>query len=195
VCFKCHATTAGGRTDIAAAVNALNPSAHMVEPTSAVAVARADSFVAGWGNTSVLFCTDCHGDSAGSAEATGTHRSGAAPLLRAPYAGVAPDDADLLCYACHLYTTYATGTTDGDVSTGSRFYDATHWGMGPKFHSTHVSTNALGCRACHVSHGSATLPHLLRDDIEYVHDTGAGSYSGTCGGPGKCHAARAYDGP
>jgi predicted CXXCH cytochrome family protein len=195
VCFKCHATTAGGRTDIAAAVNTLNPSMHMVEPTATVSVARAGSFTSGWGNSSVLLCTDCHGDSAGSAEATGTHRSAAAPILRAPYAGVAPDAAALLCYACHLYTTYADGSTDGDVSTGSRFYDATHWGMGPKFHSTHVSTNDLGCSACHVSHGSATLPHLLREDIGYLHDTGAGSYSGTCGGSGKCHEVRAYDGP
>jgi predicted CXXCH cytochrome family protein len=193
VCFKCHATTAGGRTDIAAAVNTLNPSMHMVEPTTTVSVARADSFTSGWGNTSVLFCTDCHGDSAGSAEATGTHRSAAAPILRAPYAGVAPDDADLLCYACHLRTTYATGATDDGSTTGSRFYDATLL-LNGRLHSRHVSTNDLGCRACHVSHGSATLPHLLRDDIGYEHEA-AGVNTGTCG-PSSCHAAAVtYDGP
>jgi predicted CXXCH cytochrome family protein len=198
VCFKCHATTAGGRTDIAAAVNTLNPSMHMVEQTTTVSVARAGSFTGGWGNSSVLFCTDCHGDSAGSAEATGTHRSAAAPILRAPYAGVAPDDADLLCYACHLRTTYAVGTTDDGTTTGSRFYDLTWGATHGKLHSWHVSAsgNDLGCRACHVSHGSATRPHLLRDDIGYVHETaGAGSNSGTCGGAGECHAARAYVGP
>jgi predicted CXXCH cytochrome family protein len=194
VCFKCHATTAGGRTDVAAAVNALNPSAHMIEPTSAVAVAQSGSFVTGWGNSSVLLCTDCHGNSAGSAEATGTHRSGAAPILRAPYAGVAPDAADLLCYSCHLRTTYATGTTDVTGTTSSRFYDPTNWSTSAgKLHSWHVSTNALGCRACHVSHGSATLPHLLRDDIGYVH--GGSGNSGTCGGVGECHVARTYVGP
>jgi predicted CXXCH cytochrome family protein len=65
---------------------------------------------------------------------------------------------------------------------------------GGKLHSWHVSTNDLGCRACHVSHGSATLPHLLRDDIGYAHET-AGVNTGTCG-PSSCHAAAVtYDGP
>jgi hypothetical protein len=184
VCFKCHATTAGGREDVASKVNSVNPSVHAVEGVSARAVALDDSFEPGWSKTSVLYCTDCHGNSAGSLEAVGTHRSGAAPLLKSPVLGVAQDSASLLCYRCHKRTVYFTGALAAD----SWFNDGT------SLHARHSGASlGFACSACHVSHGSATEPHLLRSDIGYDHET-AGANSGSCDAT-ACHATEHSYGP
>ena len=43
-------------------------------------------------------------------------------------------------------------------------------------HSEHVASvpagHGISCGACHVSHGSATLPHLLRSDSSFAWTAG-----------------------
>ncbi|MDO8915351.1 MAG: hypothetical protein Q7W16_04635, partial [Coriobacteriia bacterium] len=189
VCFKCHATTANGRTDIASLVNTRNASVHAIEDASADAVGLAGSYVGSWGNGSILYCSDCHGNSAGSLEPTGTHRSGEAPLLRAPVLGLTVNSTDLLCYDCHNIDTYFTGASPAT----SRFYAAA--AVTQSLHTRHSGAApdmGLACSACHVSHGSATEPHLLRSDIGYTHGATPPPL-GSCAN--DCHAARAYAGP
>ncbi len=189
VCLKCHATTAGGRSDIASLVNAQNASVHAVEGSYAGADGIDGSYVNGWANASVLYCTNCHGNSAGSAEATGTHRSGAAPLLLSPTLGIEAGSASLLCFDCHNVETYSTGTGAG--ANKSWFYTAAPATSLHQRHSGAPSSGGMGfdCSACHVTHGSTTQPHLLRGDIGYAPGTlpVRGECTNACHGGAPAH--------
>ena len=170
VCFKCHSsyTRLAGRPDAAAQFAPSNASVHaIVEPSRTSMVATA-TFVAPWNSSSVLYCTDCHGDNrAAGAPLSDLHESAAAPLLGTPYLGVAPDAPSLLCYRCHARAVYAIGSADGPAVSG--FYGAAE---SKPLHSIHVASaptgHGISCSACHVSHGSATLPHLLRSDSGFA---------------------------
>ena len=79
---------------------------------------------------------------------------------------------------------YLTGADDG-VDLGptparSGFFNAA--GVAPALHSFHAE-RGLGCESCHVSHGSTTLPHLLRAD-GFAWTVPAAT-DGACGG--DCH--------
>jgi len=144
----------------------------------------AGTFVAGWAATSILSCSDCHGDSAGGtyAQKRELHESPSAPILKAPYLGADSTDPGSLCYECHKFTVYESGAADAD-SSASLFQSS----AGAKLHSIHVAAptaggHGLACSSCHVSHGSVTEPHLLRDDIGF---TPTGGHAGSC--TNSCH--------
>lgn len=189
VCFKCHSgyTTLGGSRDIAAEVNTRNPGVHAVEAVAnPLPSAQAGTYVTGWGNSSVLHCVDCHGNSR-SVEASGPHASTNAPLLELSYGGSLVSSTSQLCYRCHQYGVYYTGALDG--AAGSYFYNS----QTPPYdtaaydlmHSRHTSVHGIGCQGCHVAHGSTTMPHLLRGDIGWYAPGGANI--GACTSP--CHVA------
>jgi hypothetical protein len=186
VCFRCHSsyTALGGRPDTAVQFDPANASLHSVSQASTSDVPAA-TFVgaSGWTSASVLYCTDCHGDDGRTGtQARGLHESDSAPILGAPYLGADPADPDALCFRCHSYGVYATGTADGP---GMSFFQTAE--TTPKLlHSTHLAGtggHGLSCESCHVSHGSVTQPHLLRDDIGF---TSTGPHSGSC--TNGCHA-------
>jgi hypothetical protein len=193
VCFKCHSSYAAldGRTDIAAQVAPASGSVHAIVQgaTSTVAAGTFDTSLSAWSGSSVLYCTDCHGDAgAAPSQAHDLHESDAAPILASPYAGVASSDPSLLCYDCHRYDVYATGAHDGPGMSG--FVETS---PAKRLHALHVGSRADGglgisCGACHASHGSA-LPHLLRTDIGF---TPSGADAGTC--VNACHSvpSRSY---
>jgi len=182
LCMKCHGSwsSSGDTRDIAQEVDTRKASVHAVEAPSTSSEVLPDSFVAAstpWGNNSVLYCIDCHGNANG-AEAPGPHASTQAPLLRAPVLGVSPSEATGLCYGCHRYDVYYSGLAD-DGASGSRFWRST---AEEHLHLLHGSGNGIGCAACHASHGSSE-PHLLRDDVGYTHQSAGG---GEC--TNDCHA-------
>ena len=184
VCFKCHSSyvALGGRPDLAREFDPANASLHSVEGNSTSTV-PAGTFVGGWTSTSAMYCTDCHGDDGGGAQARDLHQSASAPILSKPYLGVAPDDPRLLCYSCHRRDVYATESADAGLSgfvtaSGAEHLHVVH--VGPPASSGH----GLGCDACHVTHGSVTQPHLLRDDIGF---TSTGAHAGSC--TNACHDA------
>jgi predicted CXXCH cytochrome family protein len=188
VCFKCHSSYAAldGRPDLAAQFDPANASVHAIEAesTSTVAAATFVEAAPAWDSSSVLQCSDCHGDDGRSgAQARGVHTSSSAPILGKPYLGVVPGDTTGLCYGCHRADVFATGAADG--AGMSAFVSA---GGDKHLHAVHVGSPASGghglsCSACHVAHGSVTLPHLLRDDIGV---TPAGAHGGSC--TNACHA-------
>ncbi len=202
VCLKCHGASDPWRRDIASEINSLNPSVHAVESAQSSATALPDSFettTKPWSTGSILGCSDCHGNAAGAGP-KGVHSSSAAPILVKPFLGTTAESADLLCYECHLRTTYYTGSTDGAGAQSSRFFDSlrpapplgiTATGA---LHALHVRSFdplapssggfGLSCSACHVSHGSATEPHLLRSDIGFQH---VPPYGGAC--RNACHGS------
>jgi hypothetical protein len=107
-----------------------------------------------------------------------------------------------LCYRCHVYELYRNGAGD-TLGAGSRFFNGsvvvTVSGSplsGP-MHAYHSGSSGalstgleLGCLACHVSHGSTTLEHLIRGDVGYTHTA---PNEGSC--DNACHAgAHSYTG-
>lgn len=189
LCFKCHSAKGsvalGEGRDVASEVNTRNPGAHAVESSATTAqLAGAVTYVGGWAGNSVLYCTSCHGRSR-STVTSGLHESTQTPLLKWPYLGSLPSDTGQLCYRCHNQAVYYTGASDG--AGASRFYRQPPT---TKEHYRHVQMRGVGCQGCHVSHGSATTPHLLRSDVGWAPLTGLDI--GQCTNP--CHAgtARAY---
>lgn len=188
ICFKCHSSYIGtdldGRSDVAAQFSTSAASVHAIVGASSSDVAT-DTFVSGpgWNRSSVLGCTDCHGtEGVTGAGAREVHTSDAAPVLKNPYAGEAPDSSDMLCFDCHKIEVYA-GTGDGPGL--SAFASGT-----TRLHNLHVAApsaggHGLSCSACHVSHGSAEL-HLLRSDAAFGW-TPAGDHGGSCAA--DCHTA------
>jgi hypothetical protein len=177
LCFKCHsawATPLQGRRDLAAEFNTWNPSVHAVEETGTRSEANAGSFVAPWGNDTVLYCKDCHSTSAITGP-RGPHTSPDAPILSQPYLGTSPADIEALCYKCHKYPVYFDGSQD-EMGSASLFTN----GSGQKLHSLHTSTWGLACEACHVSHGSTTERHLISDGAGYTHTATGGSCVNGC---------------
>jgi hypothetical protein len=182
VCFKCHSsyTDLAGRPDAAAQFAPSNASVHAVVEPSRTSIVATATFVAPWSSSSVLYCTDCHGDKgAAPGHTRDLHESAAAPLLSDPYLGVAPDAPGLVCYRCHAPAVYATGSADGPEM--SAFYEAAG---GKSLHGIHVAAapagHGISCGACHVSHGSATLPHLLRSpsDSSFTWTAGGAPHGG-----------------
>jgi hypothetical protein len=188
VCFKCHSgwATLDGADNLAFEFNPLNPGEHAIEETSTDAAANSDSYVSGWGNDSVLFCIDCHGTSV-SNEATGTHASNDAPLLRWPYLGTRTVETDLLCYQCHKYSVYYSGADDSG-SSASLFRDQDLAASRQKLHAYHSGTRGYGCAACHDGHGSPTERHLIRDEVSYSHGASGGSCANDCHTSGASHS-------
>jgi len=195
VCLKCHSQWSeleGGR-DIASEIDTRNASFHAIEASSSAAQNTDGSFVTktpAWTSASLVYCTHCHGN-ADPSEPAGPHTSGQAPLATSPYWGITPDLADMLCYECHKYTVYYSGTEDGIPASTSNFYDGA--ATEPRLHRQHVfggSTGfGYGCDTCHVTHGT-DVEHLLRGDLGFTHN---GSGGGTC--DNACHtAAHSYDG-
>jgi predicted CxxxxCH...CXXCH cytochrome family protein len=186
MCFKCHSganVTPFGDDDVAAEFNTQNASFHAIETSTTDSQATSGSFettTPAWSNSSVLYCASCHGNS-DSGEPVGTHSSPSAPMLSSPFWGTTPDAGDLLCYDCHKYTVYYSGTTDdGPSGSGSNFYDIDLGAGDPaKLHYQHVSARGLGCESCHESHG-LDREHLIRDGVGYAHATDGGYCANEC---------------
>lgn len=178
LCYKCHSAyqnAAGldGSKDIAALVDPGNPSVHAIEAAAGTSI-NEETFEAGWDNTKVLYCVDCHSAAGASPAVSGPHASSESPILRSPYLGARPGNAEGLCYDCHKYSVYYTGSDDTTITTGSFFWDATAGAL----HTLHVADQGFGCESCHDSHGSPTNERLVREDISY--DSAARSCTDSC---------------
>lgn len=189
VCLRCHSDSQAleGARNVASEVNTTNPSAHSAVAPSQYASNTAGSFVTevpAWSAASILYCTDCHGDVAASA-VRGVHQSDVAPMLRWPFFGTLPGDPADLCFMCHKRTVYFTGAEDSTATaSNSMFYDPTL--PERRLHKLHTNDYGFGCRACHVSHGSASNYHLQSTGNLYQHaDNG-----GACTTP--CHTGGGY---
>ena len=187
VCYRCHSSYVdlAGRPDTAAQFAPSNASVHAVVKPSMTSIVATATFVEPWAFSSVLYCTDCHGDDGvAPLQAKGPHTSDSSPILVGPYLGVAPDSPSLLCYDCHKHDVYSKVAEASADATSSGFTSS-----GKLLHAIHVAAPAAGghgisCSACHVSHGSATLPHLLRSDGFVYSGFGPGSRSCAT----NCHA-------
>jgi predicted CXXCH cytochrome family protein len=188
LCFKCHSswtTQPSGQTDLAKVLNPSNPSYHPVEGTGRNTNVHPLAFANGWNTFSTTRCGDCHGSDFGTAR--GPHGSLYRYILKQPYTASADPrtmDSNELCFACHTYDTYANRNAPASVLDYSRF-------GGEEGHAKHVGEESVPCYACHVTHGSTTLPHL----IVLGRNPGIQSYTETAGGgtcAPTCHGSESY---
>jgi predicted CXXCH cytochrome family protein len=190
LCFKCHSswtTQPGGQTDLALVLNPSNPSFHPVEDRGANPTIAPSAFTSGWSASSLTGCGDCHGSDLG---ARGPHGSSYPHILKRP----SPDSptprsmsSDELCFSCHAYDVYANPGSPDATRLASRFNQP---GTGAG-HAEHVGGQSVPCYACHATHGSTTLPHLMVTGrspglVTYTESPGGGTCAPTC------HSSQSY---
>ncbi len=180
ICLKCHSSYiqpySVGTADLAIDFNPANPSYHPVMAQGRNRGLKSSSFVNGWSQKATMYCSDCHSGAVDSDNAPGPHGSKYRSLLAAQYGqDQGPERQNELCYLCHNQKVYEQG------KGGSRF--GRRGG-----HSDHVLEEQLGCRDCHITHGSSFTEHLIKitnsqetsGTIAFTHDTTGGSCVSTC---------------
>lgn len=193
VCFKCHSswttlpltTPSGGLPqDKALQFNPANRSYHPVEAVGKNTNINVNAFVNAWTATKTMYCTDCHTSDATAVR--GAHGSLYNYILKKDYRASSSSrtmSSSEVCFDCHLYDTYANNNASSTVKGYSRFNP-------PAFsegHTFHVGSKQRPCYACHDSHGSATLPHLMVTGRSpglnsYTENATGGSCSPSCHG-------------
>jgi len=167
LCFKCHSsyvTLPPGELDKAYQFNTSNESYHPVEAVGKNTGIDTNAFVSPITETSVLYCTDCHGneDSAGAQCVVGSANDN---ILKLTYSSTDTS----LCFSCHTQDSY---------SVGDPLTSASRW-------QKHRVSGHQNCADCHSSHGT-NQAHLMNRG--YNHDAGGGSIvtDVACTGSG-CH--------
>lgn len=181
LCYRCHSDS-GNRgparvprvtveTDTQKEFAPGNQSYHPVE------VARNNpdvpSLKSPWLTTSVMYCTDCHGNNTANGP-KGPHGSIYVPILKLNLTttdfGTESASAYALCYDCHDRTSLMTES--------SSF----------KYHLKHVREKQTACTTCHDSHGVVGTKHLINFNTAYVTPSSGGqlkfvdngTYRGAC---------------
>ncbi|HSB81191.1 MAG TPA: cytochrome c3 family protein [Candidatus Methylomirabilis sp.] len=193
VCFKCHSswttlplTTPSGGTpqDKALQFNPNNRSYHPVEAAGKNINIMPAAFVNNWNATKTMYCTDCHTTDASGVR--GPHGSTYNYILKKDYRASSSNrtmSSSEICFDCHLYDTYANNNASNTVKAYSRFNP-------PAFsrgHTYHVGSRQRPCYACHESHASTALPHLIVTGRNpgmrsFTETASGGSCSPTCHG-------------
>ncbi len=144
--------------DLAAEFNPSNASFHPVAVQGRNQAIPAGSWVAGWSQSSMVYCSDCHGNAAAATQGTGPHGSALLHLLvgSANYttvtAGRRPTSQEL-CFKCHSANVYLSGSSS-----------ATNFRKGSdNLHTKHIAEGAT-CYRCHDTHGSEQ-EYLLNFEI------------------------------
>ncbi len=156
--------------DLAKEFNSYQVSFHPVAALGRNRNMSAGSFVAGWSQDSMTYCSDCHQTANAPANGEGPHGSSLLHILdgstdyitkidpNGSCPGGCPNihDSGELCFKCHQYGTYATGTNP--VST-------THFANG--IENLHAFHSFGSCYTCHDTHGSEQA-HLINFDTSVV---------------------------
>jgi predicted CXXCH cytochrome family protein len=196
VCFKCHSswtTQPAGQADLGLLLNTNNPSYHPVQAPGRNPAISPDAFTPDWDAQSRTACGDCHGSDLPGV--SGPHGSMNEHILRRPYdpsPAYRPVAQDELCFECHSHETYADPMAPDFRREASRFNRGIVLpGQSSAGHIEHVGDEQIPCGACHVTHGSTSLPFLLREGavpgiVRYT----ATATGGTC--TPTCHERRSY---
>ncbi len=152
--------------DLAREFNPYSTSFHPVVALGRNRSIAPESFVDGWSHESMVYCGDCHNNANAIIEGEGPHGS---PLLHlldgtSNYQTAAPDSMSAaaytggeLCFKCHRYETYVTGS---DPPSNTNFRR-----VASNLHKRHANDGS--CYLCHDSHGSEQL-HLLNLDVSVL---------------------------
>lgn len=151
--------------DMAKEFNPYQVSFHPVAALGRNQSMPAGSFVPGWSQSSLLYCTDCHQNASAPTGGTGPHGSPQLHLLDGSSQYITRTSNNQsglihsvgeICFKCHQYNTYANSANP--VST-------THFRDGStNLHGLH---EFVSCYTCHDSHGSER-EHLINFDLSVV---------------------------
>ena len=188
LCYKCHSSWTNlppGQTDLARVLNPANPSYHPVEAQGRDQTIQMSAFTPGWSASSITRCGHCHGSDFGTTG--GPHGSNYRYILRRPYTASPASrmmGVDEICFECHAWEVYADPSSPEVVRSASRF-NGPQVGAG---HAEHVGERDVPCFACHATHGSTTLPHLIATGrspgiLSYTESATGGTCTPTCHGP------------
>ena len=163
----------------------------------------AAGFVAGWSQTSLTYCSDCHQNNVSPTQ--GPHASPLLHILAGTTNYKTGDNSTPLatevCFKSHSFAVYVTGATGTTGAGGTNFYFQTNRNL----HSFHVRSSVqTSCYTCHDSHGSEQQ-HLMNFDLSvvtpnagynsqtaYVPATGAGTGRCYIGCHGHNHSGDSY---
>jgi hypothetical protein len=156
VCLKCHTAYIGaGTTDrMAEELSPENGSFHPVLAAGTnpgMPLGLLDPWYSATNRR--MSCSHCHGNSkTGADDPRGPHASANAHILKKPYRtvfGLQP--AGDLCFDCHDYHTY---TNQGSPPSGYTSSWTNFRSGSDNLHQRPGAHRIIGCRACHVTHGS-----------------------------------------
>ena len=141
--------------DLAQEFNPNNASYHPVTAVGRNQSIPSASYVNGWTQNSLTYCTDCHTNSSASTQGEGPHSSPRLHLLDGAADYTTIDNtittaSGEVCFLCHSYAVYVTA----DSSTATNFRNQTK-----NLHKLH-SGKRTACYTCHDTHGSEQL-HLI----------------------------------
>ena len=185
ICFKCHADAPNNVITTAEITRKFpqvntrleflpgNPSSHRVEPGGSSGAAVPSLLTPTYTNTSILYCTDCHGsETAPPTGAKGPHGSRNKHLLVANYItadGPESASAYALCYKCHNRNNFAIQQNPENL----------HW--------VHVVDAKTSCATCHDPHSSSGYNRLINFNTGVVQPfNGVIAYSGGVGTSPQC---------
>ena len=125
------------------------------------------SFVNGWSQTSLTYCSDCHNNANSGAQGVGPHGSPRLHILDQPSNYTTVDNnirpaSGEICFKCHNYNTYV----NNGVGSNTLFRKGSD-----NLHTKHTSEQRASCYVCHDTHGSEQL-HLINFDTSRVTITG-----------------------
>jgi predicted CXXCH cytochrome family protein len=156
--------------DLAQEFNPYNASFHPVTAQGRNQAIPAGSWVAGWSQTSMIYCSDCHNNANSGSQGIGPHGS---PLLHilvgaannggqvnyttvTKTSNASPPSSQELCFKCHAAGTYLSGANSGSTTNFRK-------GATENLHTKH-SQEGLTCYSCHDTHGSEQ-EHLINFEI------------------------------
>lgn len=178
VCYRCHSDSANlpvYETNKRVEFDTANPSYHPVE--AAGKGRDMPSLISPYTTTSLIACTDCHGNDS-EVGPEGPHGSIYEPILIKNYnrrddVYESPFEYEL-CYECH----------QRESILGNESFNK---------HREHIVTNKTSCYTCHDSHGSQDYPRLIRFNKDprytqvYPNSAGRLEYINIVGSPPECY--------
>lgn len=144
--------------DLAKEFNSYQVSFHPVTALGRNRNMPAGSFVAGWSQDSMTYCSDCHQNASAPTNGDGPHGSPLLHILDGSAEYITKTDPDLscgsgncpnihnpgeLCFKCHQYNTYAIGS---NLPATTNFRNGSQ--------NLHAYHNFGSCYTCHDTHGS-----------------------------------------
>lgn len=149
--------------DLAIEFNPNNASFHPVVAQGRNQSIPPGSFVNGWSQTSLTYCSDCHNNASSATQGVGPHGSPSLHILDQSSNYTTVDNnirpaSGEICFKCHNYSTY--------VSNGTASNTLFRRGS-DNLHTKHTDGERVPCYVCHDTHGSEQL-HLINFDTSRV---------------------------
>jgi predicted CXXCH cytochrome family protein len=160
LCYNCHSDSANlSGQNISLDFIPSNASFHPVETYGKNSFVP--SLIRGFTSSSLIKCSDCHGNDDPSGP-KGPHGSVFAPILQSRYErnpGPESPSTYALCYQCHNRTS---------ILNDESF----------KAHKVHIVFNQISCAQCHGnSHGSSLYSNLIDFDTTFATSNSSGEFS------------------